>query len=237
MTRADAGPVTLSSVDPPLMVRPTAPTFDFAPTVVMITEPQGARAEAIRALRTNVMARHVDEGRRALAICAASPDVGCTFIAANLAVALSQSGLKTLLIDADMRRPGIDRMIRPSGNPPGLQQHLGATSLTLGDVVQEDVAPNLSVVFAGGVAPNPQELLAGERFAAMMDRCLRDYDVTIVDTPPANSCADARRVSTVVGYSLVVALRDESRVSDVGTLVSQLREERGRVIGTVLSIR
>jgi capsular exopolysaccharide synthesis family protein len=237
MARANAGPVTLTSLDPSVPARPVAPTFDFSPAMVVITEPTGERAEAIRALRTNIMARHVDEGRRALAVCAASPGVGCTFIAANLAVALSQSGLKTLLIDADMRQPGIDRMIRSSGNPPGLQQHLGPTSLTLGDVVQEDVAPNLSVIFAGGVAPNPQELLAGERFATMMDRCLRDYDVTIVDTPPANSCADARRVSTVVGYSLVVALRDESRVSDVGTLVSQLREERGRVIGTVLSIR
>src|SRR3569833_3594204 len=77
-------------------------SFDSKALVTL--SPQASEtAEAIRGLRTHIMARHVREGHRALAICAASEGVGCSFVAANLAVSLSQIGVNTLLIDANMR--------------------------------------------------------------------------------------------------------------------------------------
>jgi Mrp family chromosome partitioning ATPase len=68
-----------------------------------------------------------------------------------------------------------------------------------------------------------------------MSFCLRDYDITIVDTPPANACSDVHRVSTVAGYSLIIAGRHRTLVSDVRTLISQLESDRARVIGTVMT--
>jgi Mrp family chromosome partitioning ATPase len=90
-------------------------------------------------------------------------------------------------------------------------------------------------MYAGGEAPNPQELLAGHRFKDLMEFCLRDYEATIVDTPAANICSDARRISTVVGYSLLVARVNKSYVADLKTLSSQLQGDHARVVGTVLN--
>ena len=217
------------------MFAPSSQAYGFDSSLVTISEPFEARAEAIRALRTHVMAQHVNEGRRALAVCAASAGVGCTFIATNLAVALSQIGVKTLIIDGDLRNPGIDRIIQPPSLRAGLRQCLASSEHDFGAYVEADVMPNLSVMYAGGVAPQPQELLASEQFTALMDYCLRDFDATIVDTPPANSCSDARRISTVAGYSVIVARRHRSLVNDVKTLAGQLQGDHARIVGTVLN--
>jgi capsular exopolysaccharide synthesis family protein len=182
-----------------------------------------------------MVAQHVDEGRRAVAVCAASAGVGCTFIAVNLAVAMAQIGLKTLLIDANLRSPGIEAMIPPSGARDGLRQCLASRDVGFSDCIEAEVITNLSVMYSGGAAPNPQELLAGDRFKALMEYCLRDFDVTIVDTPPANSCSDARRVSTIVRYSLIVTRRNQTFIADVRALTAQLQGDHARVIGTVLN--
>lgn len=203
--------------------------------IVLLSDPQGARAEAIRALRTHILAQHVQEGRRALAICGASADVGCTFVSANLAVALSQIGLKTLLIDGNMRSPGVERLLPSPASEKGLYQYLTSVSDAPGDYIAFGPVPHLSIFYAGGTAPDAQELLAGEKFKALMDLCLRDFEATIVDTPPANTCADARRISNVVGYSLIVARRDKSFVDDVRMLKNQLHHDHARVVGTVLN--
>lgn len=239
MTTA-AKPLKAATPPPPIAANapaaaPPATTFDYAPGVVMMSGAGGAPVEAIRALRTHISAQHLQEGRRALALCGASEGVGCTFVAANLAVAFAQAGVKTMLIDADMRRPSVDTFVIPSRSPEGLAQYLASDDLDVSSYIQAEVQPDLSVIFAGGGAPNPQELLSGARFKDLIDFCLREYDITLVDTPAANTCADARRVSTVVGYSLVVTRRDQSFVEDVKTLIGQLEADHARIVGTVLN--
>jgi protein-tyrosine kinase len=193
------------------------------------------QAEAIGELRTHVLVQHFERGRRALAICAATEDVGCSFIASNLAIALSQVGLNTLLIDADLRNPSVGKYIPVRAAEVGLGQYLSAPEGNLGQFIQHDVLPNLSVMYSGGTSANPQELLAGTEFRHLMEQCLRDFEVTIIDTPPGNSCADLRRVSSVAGYSLIVAKQDKSRMNDIKTLIDQLQGDGVSVVGTVLS--
>lgn len=209
--------------------------YEFSPEVVVISDPRGGRAEAVRTLRTHVMAQHVDDGRRGLAVCAASSGVGATFTAVNLAVALAQIGVKVLLIDGDLRGGKIDQFIRPAQPPVGLWQCLDVGDGDISPFVHSDVIENLSVIFSGGVAPNAQELLARERFADVIERCLRDYDLTIIDTPAANVCADGRRISNLVGYSLIVAKRHYSFINDLKALAAQLREDRAEVVGAVMN--
>jgi capsular exopolysaccharide synthesis family protein len=208
--------------------------FTLAPGLVALDDEVNARTEAFRGLRTHIMARHVGEGRRSIVICGPTPAVGCTLVAANLAVALSQIGVNTLLVDANLREPALDKIFRPSAPVTGLQQCLAGDE-GFAEYIQHDVLPHLSVLFAGGATLNPQELLASERFASLMSFCLREFDMTVVDTPPANSCSDAHRVSTVAGYSLIVARKDKTLVSDVRVLVDQLENDYARVIGTVLT--
>lgn len=210
------------------------PAFSFSPAVVTLSAPQAEQAEAIRTLRTHIMAQHVDDGRRGLAICGPSSGVGCTFTAVNLAVALSQIGVNTLLIDADLRKPTVQDLIRPAQPVIGLRQALNADEAKDG-IIQSSVLPDLSVMFSGGAAPDAQELLASDRFKDLLDQQLRDFDMTIIDTPAANSCADARRISTVVGYSLIVVRRNRSFIGDMQALAAQLNEDRARIVGTVMN--
>jgi capsular exopolysaccharide synthesis family protein len=210
-------------------------SYALSRTLVALDRQAKADSEAFRALRTHIMARHVEEGRRALAICAATAGVGCTFVAANLAVALSQIGVKTLLVDGNMRYPRIEQLFQPSSQVPGLQQCLLSHDESFSEFIQPDVLPDLSILFAGGAPHNPQELLATDRYAELMSVCSRDYDMTIIDTPPASTCSDTHRISTVAGYSLVVVRKNTSLVGDVRTLIAQLESDRARVIGTVLT--
>jgi protein-tyrosine kinase len=206
----------------------------FSPLLYTLSEPNGEQAESIRAIRTHVMAQHIERGRRALAVCAPNKGVGCTFVATNLAVSLSQIGIKTILVDGDLNNPGVSGLIRPASSRGGLAGCLASQS-AFSDCIDFEVAPNLSVILAGDPVANSRELLAGDRFQMLMDFCLRDFDVTIVDTPPANGSSDARRISTVLGYSLIVAGTNRSYVNDVKTLADQLRSDHAKVLGTVLN--
>jgi protein-tyrosine kinase len=203
-------------------------------SIVTLSGEFSRTAESIRALRTHVMARHVSEGHRALAICSASQGSGCSFVASNLAVALSQIGMNTLLIDADLRSPSIAKVFGYKSSKSDIRTALSSQE-NFNDCIERNVLPGLSILFSAGRAPNAQELLAGARFKSLMDFCLRDFDATIVDTPPANRYSDARRVSTVVGYSLIVARRNTSHVSDIKALAEHLRGDHATVIGTVLN--
>lgn len=210
-------------------------SFGVSESLVTLTRELSGTAESFRALRTHIMAQHLHQGRRALTICAATGGVGCTFVASNLAVALSQVGVKTLLVDVNLRAPGLDSILQSNSEQTGLQQCLAADGGDFGDYISADVVPNLSVMFAGGTPRNPQELLASERFADLMNFCLRDYDITILDTPPANSCSDVHRVAAVVGYGMVVTRRDKSLVSDVRTLIAELETDGAVIVGTVMT--
>ncbi len=204
-------------------------------SLVILSEPERVEAEAIRGLRTRIMAQHVREGRRALTVCAASEGSGATFIAANLAVAMAQIGVKTVLVDADLRAPGVARMFDLDASRPGLGDYLSDASLEIDTIVQPMSLPYLSVVAAGMPQSNPQELLASVRFKHFIDQSLREFDLTIIDTTATNTCTDAQRVATVSGYSLIVARKHKSHVKDVATLAELLRADRSVVVGTVLN--
>jgi capsular exopolysaccharide synthesis family protein len=210
-------------------------SYELSPDLVTLTTARPAEAEAIRTMRTHVMARHLEDGRRGLAMCAASKAAGCTFMATNLAVSLAQIGIKTLLIDGDLRAPGVEHVIRPLAPTAGLMQCLTSPELHPHDQIHSEVLPNLSVLYAGGVTDNAQELLGSAAFSALIDRCLRDFEFTLIDTPPTNRCADARRIISVVGYGVIVARRNVSFLNEVAVLASQLQEDGAKVIGTVLN--
>lgn len=201
----------------------------------LLSEPAGLRAESIRVLRTHLAAQHLRDGRRSLAVCAPAADVGCSYVAANLAVGLAQTGVKTLLIDGNLRAPGLARLFGAGEAVPGLADCLADADLPLRDALHEEIVPGLSLLFAGRVGADAQELLGGAGFKALIDACVRDYDLTLIDTPPANAFADARRIASVMRYAMIVTQRDRTYVRDVRTLVDELRADRVRVVGTYLN--
>ena len=212
-----------------------APGEAVSDEIVVISDPSSPRAESLRLLRTQIIAQHVGAGRRAFAVAAAVDGSGATYVAANLAVALSQVGIKTLLVDANLRSPRIENMFGIDPNGPGLSTYLSLQANRPERVVYADVLPNLSVIPAGPPVARPQELLSGSRFRTGVDILLRQYDVAIFDTPATNENADALTVAGLLGYALVVARRDHGYVKDVQTLSQQLAASRATVIGAVLN--
>ena len=209
--------------------------FRLSTDLHLLSEPAGVRAESIRVLRTHLIAQHLRDGRRSLAVCAPEDGTGCSYVAANLAVGLAQTGVKTLLIDGNMRAPGLEGFFQPTKAGPGLYDCLSRDDLAVRSAIHEDVIPGLSLLFAGQAAPEAQELLGGAGFKALVDACVRDYDLTIIDTPPANTFADARRIASVMRYAMVVAQRNKSYVRDMRTLIDELTADRVRVVGTYLN--
>lgn len=209
--------------------------FRVSRNILCLYQPDGERAEAVRSLRAHLLAGHLAHGRRSLAICAADEGVGTTYLAVNLAVAFAQAGISTLLIDANMHDPGVDKYISPEEMPKGLRQMLESDDPMSVSAIQPNVLPNLSVLYAGGTGPNSQELLASKQFKRLMDDCMRDHEITIVDTPAGKNYADVRRIAKSVRYAMLVARKDVTMVSEVRNLVDELESDRVHLIGTFLN--
>jgi len=235
-TMHESAPVRLGAADnAPPATSAGRNGFRFSRQIVALSAPNSIQSESFGSLQTHLKAKHIGDGRRSLAICAATPGVGTSFVAVNLAMSFALAGLNTMLIDANMRNPGLEDYIAPDKSLPGLRQGLADPDLELADIIQSDVFPNLSLIYSGGTAPNPQELLSSRRMTELLDACLRDYDVTIVDTPPGNASADARRIAMAVRYAMIVAKKNDSYVADVKLLASELTSDRATVIGTFLN--
>ena len=203
--------------------------------IIVLTDPRGVRAEAVRLLRTQIIAQHIKAGRRGLAFVAPDQESGCSNIIANLAVLLAQVGIKTLLVDANMREPRQHEIFGIDADAPGLSSYLSLAVARPERVVNANVLPSLAVITAGPPVPRPQELLSTRRFRDGVNILLREYDIVLFDTPPANSSADALSVGAAAGYVLVVGRRDHTFFKDISTLVEQLQTSRCPVIGAVLN--
>jgi capsular exopolysaccharide synthesis family protein len=146
--------------------------------------------ESFRALRTALVSRYTDPGTKLLVVTSAQPLEGKTITAANIAMALAYGGSRVLLIDADMRRPGLHRPLRLT-NERGLAQVI-AGQARVRDVIQRTVEPNLLAMTAGAPPQNPSELLASERMKTLMaNLAVGAFDWVLIDTPPVLAVTDA----------------------------------------------
>lgn len=202
--------------------------------LVAVYETDGAQAEALRVLRAELMQRWFKgPGKHALAITSAQPQEGRSYLAANLAVAFSQIGQRTLLIDADLRRPRQHALF-------GLSNRIGLSALLAGRAGPEAVKPiaglrGLSVLRAGARPPNPAELLGRPAFTQLLRALARYYDVVLIDTPASGSRIDARSVAASAGAALVVARKNVTPLAAVTDLSNAMSRSGVAVLGAVLN--
>lgn len=209
-------------------------SFVLTEHLVAATRPGSIQAESFRALRSNLLSQHVSRGRRALAICSPGIEAGCSFVSANLAYVMAQAGVNTLLIDGNLREPGAHQFIASESYGPGLGECLADDSLPLANAIKR-VQPSLSVLYAGNAGVAAADRLGSSVFRALIAQCLRDFELTIVDTPPSSESADARRIAAITHYALVVARRDRTFVKDVRVLLDELAADGAEPIGTYLN--
>jgi capsular exopolysaccharide synthesis family protein len=160
--------------------------------------------ESFRALRTSLLARFPGPGTKIIVVTSAQPLEGKTTTAANIAMALAYGGSRVLLIDADMRRPGLHRPLRLT-NERGLSQVLVGQA-RVRDVIQRTVDPNLLAITAGHPPPNPSELLSSERMKTLLTNLAHGpFDWIIIDTPPVLAVTDAVILAPLVaGVTFVI---------------------------------
>ena len=160
--------------------------------------------ESFRALRTSLISKYTGEGTKIVLVTSAQPLEGKTTTAANIAMALAYGGARVLLIDADMRRPGLHRPLRLT-NERGLSQVLTGQA-RVRDVIQRTVDPNLLAITAGKTPPNPSELLASERMKTLLTNLSHGpFDWIIIDTPPVLAVTDAVILAPLVsGVTFVI---------------------------------
>jgi capsular exopolysaccharide synthesis family protein len=159
--------------------------------------------EAFRSLRTSLMAQKATSGPHLVAVTSAQPLEGKTTTAANIAMALAVGGARVLLVDADMRRPNVHKVVRLN-NDRGLSQLL-AGQARMREVVLRTHDPNLLVITAGRAPSNPSELLASERMRALVAGLESGpFDWVIIDTPPILAVTDAAIVAPLVNGVMFV---------------------------------
>lgn len=204
-------------------------------TLVAAYEPANPRVEALRALRSELMLRWFGEApaHKTLAVMSEAPGEGRSYIAANLAIVFAQLGGKTLLVDADLRKPSQHRLF-------GLENRVGLSSVLSGRAGSEAVRripglEELSVLPAGVLPPNPQELLARPMFGQLLVQLRQHLDFIIIDTPPATESADAQTIAVRAGAALVVVRKNSSRLWRVQRVAESIARTKTSVVGAVLN--
>lgn len=185
--------------------------------IAISADPFSARAEEYRQLRSSLRFLYPGTEHKAFVITSSVPSEGKSTTAANLAQAIAVSGQSVCLVEADLRRPSLGEVLDLDGSI-GLTTVL-AGEATLADVTQEWGEDGLKVVLAGGIPPNPSELLESEAAERLLDQIRANHDVTIIDSPPLNAVADTSALSRMFGGVLIV----------VGVKRVQLRELRRAV--------
>lgn len=203
--------------------------------LVVAFQPFHTCAEEIRALRTQLLIRWMRDGiqRRMLAVVSPRPGEGRSYVAANLAVAFSQLGERTLLIDTDLRKPRQHQIF-------GVANKLGLSAILSGRADRSSVSAvsdldMLSVLPAGEPPPNPLELLSRTVFGVLLRELQKDFDVVLFDTPPAMLSADAQSIALQAGSALVLARKDHTTFADTARVIRELKDTGARTLGTAFN--
>lgn len=189
--------------------------------------------EAYKALRTNLLFTLATSERKSVVISSAEPHAGKSTSAANLSIVMAQTNFKILLIDADMRSPSLDRVFRVS-RADGLSKVLGGMQ-TLEEAVVKQVAPNLDLLPAGPLPPNPQELMCSEAMSKLLRDAEKTYDYIFVDTPPVNLVADALMLTKEIAGVLLVVREGQTTCEDLRIAQESFENIEGHILGLVLT--
>jgi polysaccharide biosynthesis transport protein len=190
--------------------------------------------EAYRALRTSLVFTSGGEKTRVIAVTSAQPLEGKTTTACNLAMVLAFGGSRVLLMDADLRRPGVHKALKMN-NTVGLS-HLLVGQARVREAIQRTSDPNFCVMTAGRTPPNPSELLSSERMRQLIANLSEGpFDWVIIDTPPVLAVTDAVVVSPMVSGTVFVLGAEMTRRRLAERAVQMVLQTRPRVVGAVLN--
>jgi capsular exopolysaccharide synthesis family protein len=202
--------------------------------LIVQADPHSARAEAFRALRTNLQFVDAANHPRSIVLTSSIPNEGKTTTTANLAITMAASGARVCVVEGDLRRPRLLEYM-------GMDGSLGLTNVLIGqsdlsDVLQQFTDTGVYVLGAGSLPPNPSELLGSAAMIQTLRELESRFDVVIIDSPPLLPVTDAAVMSTFAGGTLVVVGAGQVDRDHLARSLQSLDAVKGRVLGLVLNL-
>jgi capsular exopolysaccharide synthesis family protein len=204
------------------------------PNDLVSLDEQSPSVEAYKALRTSVLFSGVEKVLHDIVVTSAEPGEGKSRTAANLAVALAHAGHRTLLLDADFRRPSQHRIF-------GKVKNVGLANLILDDVSEAEAitaaatVPNLWVLTSGPTPPNPSELLGSGRMKQLVQKFRENFSYVVMDTPPVNAVTDATILAAHASATILVVEQGRTTFPALGRAKRMLDRVGAHVIGAVMN--
>lgn len=191
-------------------------------------------SEAYRRLHNNIVFADPDKSYQTLLITSSRKAEGKSTISVNLAVTFAESGKKVLLVDGDLRRPNLNKLIGEDRSP-GIAE-LFYDKATLRDAIRETAAPGVDILTSGQKIPNPSAVMHSKKMAELIRELKKEYDHIIIDSPPYGIITDAAPlIQSVADGILLVAQFGETQVNELNHSVENLQRIRADVLGTVLT--
>ncbi len=210
-------------------------TNGTAPDSPLITlrDPSSAAAEAYRTLRTNLLFSSLDKPLHTLLATSSAPNEGKSTTLANLAVTMAQAEQSVLLVDCDLRRPGLHTLF-------GLPNDEGLTSAILAQSegplpIQSTSVPGLRLLASGPLPPRPADLLGSRRMGALIERLRTEADIVLFDTPPVVAVTDAAVLAPRVDGVLLVLHAGQTRRDRAREARQILEKVKANIVGVVLN--
>lgn len=197
-------------------------------------KPQSTITEQFRTIRTNLQFSSIDNEVTSVLVTSAGPQEGKSTTAANLAIVYAQQGKKTLLIEADLRKPVLHYMFQ-------LESWTGLSNVLIGETVLEEAVESvtgvefLDVLSSGPIPPNPSELLISTPMKGLLQHAKTLYDFIIIDSPPILAVTDAKIIANMTEGSLFVIRSGSTPTNEARQSIRSLEDTKAKPLGVILN--
>jgi non-specific protein-tyrosine kinase len=207
---------------------------NYKEKLIAVREPLSPAVEAYRVLRTNIQYSEANKHLQTLMITGAGPSEGKSICLANLGVVMAQSGLKVIIVDADLRRP-VQHEIFGLSKIAGLSDALLNIKSNVKDYIKASQQENLRILTSGFVPPNPAELLGSRKMGEIIEELKSEADIILFDSPPTLVVADSRMLSYLMDGVIIVNDAGHTRTSEAKRAADELRKVQSNLLGVVIN--
>ena len=196
--------------------------------------PTSSSAEGFRTLRAAISLIRNSERMKVIAVTSTIPSEGKSLVASNLAIVTAQTGLRTVLVDADLRRPSVHKAFQLQ-SLTGLTSYLTERVSSIGDITHSSVVANLDIICCGSTPSNPSELISSRRMVQFLEELSKRYDRIILDCPPVSAVADPLVVGAMADGIVFVTKFNKIRKGHAVRSIQRIQDSGINIIGLVLN--
>lgn len=198
-------------------------------------QPQSDVSENFRTIRATVALADPEKEYRVVSITSAAPSEGKSFIASNFAIVNAQMGLKTLLIDCDLRRPSLRTTFEFEKEQKGLTQYIESGGGAFEDIIHRTEIPELDLIHSGKISKNPHELVNSDALKKLVAEVEKKYDLVVIDSPPILAVSDPLIIASLADGLLYVTKFDRSKRHLSKKCLEQLQNGGANIIGAIIN--